>query len=472
MNVTSPRHRHTIGITRREILQVGYSGLLGLGLPALFARTAGAQATLLDRTASGPNPSPRARSMVLIFLTGAASHIDMFDLKPDAPAEIRGEFRPIATKAPGVQICEHLPRLAARADKLAIVRSMSHHENNHLLATHQVLTGVAMSGAKPDQVASRQDWPCYAGALDHLRPRRDGIPTGVTLPTFLVEGPLTWPGQHAGFLGPRHDPWHIKQDPNDANFRVDALGLPSGLTIEQLAERRTLLGELERQRADLASLADGRQFTEQQNQAFAVLTSGRIAQAFQIEREPADVRDRYGHHMAGQSLLLARRLVEAGVRMVQVNMGIVQTWDTHSGNFPRLKDKLLPPLDQGVAALVDDLSASGLCDETLVVMLGEFGRTPKISRFNGKGAPGRDHWGPCFSAVFSGAGVQGGQVIGKTDKHAAYPVTVPYSPADLAATVYRSLGVPFDAEIRDRQARPLRLIQGRPIDPLFSASVA
>jgi len=444
--------RRSAGITRREFLQVGYSGLLSIGLSSLPVLAADA----------GRKP----KAMILVFLTGAPSHLDMFDLKPDAPDEIRGEFKPIATNVPGIQVCEHLPRLAARADKYALVRSLSHRDNNHLVATHHVLTGHTQPGAFFDKVASRDDWPCYSSGLNYSRPRTDGLPTGINLPTFLVEGPLTWPGQHAGFLGPRYDPWQISRDPNAPDFRVDNLRLAEGIEVSELNDRRVLLEQIDRQQRALANQAEGRRFTDNQQRAFSLLTSGKLAQAFEMDREPVTVRDRYGRHAFGQSLLLARRLVQAGVPVVQANMGRVQNWDTHGDNFPKLKNRLLPPLDQGVAALLDDLEATGLLEDTLVLMLGEFGRTPKIS---GK-TPGRDHWAACFFGLFAGAGVRGGQVIGKSDKIGAYPITPAYSPDDLGATVYHVLGVDPTAEVRDRQDRPVQLNRGQVMHSLFTGA--
>lgn len=458
--------RHPIGITRRELLQVGYSGLLGVAIPSLLAQRA---------TAAGASRSERGiprkpKSVILVFLTGAPSHLDTFDMKPDAPPEVRGEFRAIATKVPGLCICEHLPRLATRADRYALVRSLAHREYNHLVATHHVLTGHPQPGAFFDKVASRDDWPCYAATVDHVRPRRDGIPSGVNLPTFLVEGPLTWPGQHAGFLGPRHDPWQITRDPNAADFRVESVRLAPGIEVARLNDRLALLEQVNRQQQQLADLGATRRLSEQQQLALSVLTSGKIARAFEIDREPAAVRDRYGRHAFGQSLLLARRLVEAGVPVVQANMGRVQNWDTHSNNFPKLKDRLLPPLDQGVAALLDDLAATGLLDETLVMMLGEFGRAPKITTQPGAKIPGRDHWAPCFFGLFAGAGVRGGQVIGKSDRIGAYPVTTPYSPDDVGATVYHLLGVNPSVEVRDRLNRPVQLCRGEVMRSLFTGA--
>jgi hypothetical protein len=459
-----PGHRHTIGITRRELVQVGYSGLLGIALPSLLAERAAAA----DRKADGRGRVRPAKSVILVFLTGAPSHLDMFDLKPEAPPEVRGEFKPTATKVAGIHICEHLPRLAARADKYALVRSLAHRENNHLVATHHLLTGHPQPGAFFDKVASRDDWPSYASALQYLRPRRDGLPSGVNLPTFLMEGPLTWPGQHAGILGPKYDPWQISRDPNLPDFRVDSLRPAAGIDVARLEDRQALLREVNRQQERFANLAEGKRLSDQQQLAFSMLSSGKIAQAFEMDREPNTVRDRYGRHAFGQSLLLARRLIQAGVPVVQANMGRVQNWDTHGDNFRRLKNSLLPPLDRGVAALLDDLEATGLLDETLVLLLGEFGRTPKISAQRPGQAPGRDHWAPCFFGLFAGAGVRGGQVIGKSDKIGAYPATTPFSPDDVGATVYHVLGIDPAVEVRDRQNRPVRLNRGEVMRCLFS----
>jgi len=463
-------HRHSAGIVRREFIQVGFSGLVGLGLSdVLAARSRAGGATPGDRPVAAPR---RARSVILVFLTGGLSHIDSLDMKPDAPDGIRGEFRPIGTNVPGIHICEHLPRLAARADRLAIVRSLAHGYTNHLNATHEVLTGHSQPGAFFDKIASRDDYPCYAGATDAIRPRADGIPSGVMLPTFLMEGPLVWPGQHAGFLGPRHDPWQVRQDPNRPGFGFEGLALPEGLSIERLDRRRSLVDQLaplrDQQAARAAETKDP--FTDQLDRAYSLLLSGKVARAFDLDREDPKLRDRYGRHMYGQSLLLARRLVTAGVPIVQVNMGRVQTWDTHSANFKSLKQRLLPPTDQGVSALLDDLQTRGLLDETLVVVTGEFGRTPRIgsSTGNTNTRDGRDHWAAVFSAIFAGAGVRGGQTIGQSDKMGAYPASRPYTPADLAATIYRALGIDPAIELRDRLGRPIRLCTGEQIAPLFT----
>ena len=447
-----PPHTHSpIGFTRREAMQIGYSGLLGLGLPSLLKNR------LLAQSQTAP------KSIIIVFLTGAPSHHDTFDMKPEAPAEIRGEFKPTATSTAGLHVCEHLPKLAAIADKYAVVRSLSHKDNNHLMSTHYVLTGEWQPGGFFDKVASRTDWPNYAGGLAYMRPRNDGIPSGVNLPTFLQSSTLTWPGQHAGVLGPTYDPWQITKDPNKADFKVDNLSLAPGVDLQRLESRHTLVSQLNKQQDRLSATQVAQRMTSEQDLAYSILSSSKLARAFELKHEKDSLREQYGRHTYGQSLLLARRLVEVGVPIVQVNMGSVQTWDNHSNIFKTLKDRLLPPTDQGVAALITDLDQRGLLDDTLVMMLGEFGRTPKI---NDKA--GRDHWGPCFYALFAGAGVQGGQVIGKTDKHATYPSTHPYSPEDIGATVYSLLGIAPDTVVYDRFNRPLRLNQGEVITPLFT----
>jgi len=456
------RHYHRTGLSRRETLQVGFSGLLGVGLPSLLQAGGRSEVAIAKKT--------KPRSVILIFLTGAPSHQDMFDLKPDAPAEIRGEFKPIASRTPGLQICEHLPRLAARSDQYAIVRSMTHGLPSHEHATHMLLTGIDKMPIGSTHMASRSDWPCYASGLDFVRPRSDGVPNGVMLPTYLNNG-YGFSGQNAGVLGPKHDPWQVKQDPNAADFRVENLSLPVGLSVGDLDNRMKLLASLDRQKSSLESSQSASGFSGVQERAVSMLSASRISRAFSIDRESPRVRDDYGRHSFGQSLLLARRLVEAGVPIVQANMGSMNTWDTHNNNFKALKGALLPPLDRGVSALLDDLETRGLLEETLVVMVGEFGRTPKLG--GNIGTPsyvpdGRDHWAGVFFALFAGAGVRGGQVIGRSDKIAAYPAANPYYPSNLGATIYSSLGIDPQVMISDKLNRPLRLNEGERIDALFT----
>ena len=446
-------HHHAIGINRRELLQVGYSGLFGLGLCHFL-------------NAAEPTKTKKPKSVILVFLTGAASHLDTFDPKPDAPVEIRGEFRPIATKVPGIQFSEHLPLLAARADKLAVVRSLAHRDDNHLGASHHAVTGTKQPNGRFDKPLSRDDFPCFASGVSYLRPPASGIPAGVTLPVFLAEGPLVWPGQHAGFLGQKYDPWQINQDPNGPNFRVENAQLMPGLDVNQFKDRLKLLESVNRQQSFLAESLEARKMSDQQSKAAELILSGAVAKAFDLNAEtPAD-RDRYGRHMFGQSLLLARRLAQAGVPMIQANMGRVQNWDSHSNNFGRLKKDLLPPLDRGVSALLDDLNTMGLVDDVMVVVMGEFGRTPKVNKDQG----GRDHWARCFSAAFAGGGVRGGQVIGKSDSTGSDPSTTPFALDDVGATIYSQLGIDHTSEVKDRTSRPVQLNRGTVMRSLFSGA--
>ncbi len=445
---------------RRRFLQVGSAGVVGTALPW------GMRPVQAAEPGAG-----RAKSVLIVMLSGGPSQLDMLDPKPAAPAEVRGEFSAISTTIPGVAVCEHLPKLAQQTDRWSIVRSLAHREHNHLLATHVALTGrptpLPRGGSDLDRVETRNDFPNFAAALDYVRPRNDGVPSGVSLPNYFIEGPLTWPGQHAGFLGSKHDPWQIQGDPNDANFRASALAMPSDMSLPRLQSRRELLDSLNRGHSSLAG-GETVAFRQQQEVAFNLLTSGKMTEAFEINRESAEVRDRYGRNKFGQSLLLARRLLEADVPIVQAAMGIVQTWDTHVDNWGRLKNTLLPQLDMGLAALTDDLIASGLMEQTLVIVMGEFGRTPKISTLPGEKIPGRDHWAHAYSALFAGAGVRGGQVVGQTDHMAAYPLTRAWSPADICSTVFNALGVDRDVTIVDPLDRPHHLLNGTVIAPLYT----
>ena len=444
--------------TRREALQIGCSSILGLGLPDLVNG-----AVVKNR---------HAKSVILVFLTGGASHIDSFDPKPDA-TETGGEFKPINTRIVGVPFTEHVPQLANRADRLAIVRSMAHRDNRHLSGTHNTLTGTVQpfrGNANEDKELDRRDWPCYGSALSHFSPVPRGVPTQVTLPNPLIEGPLTWPGQHAGFLGAKYDPLIVKDDPNKVDFKVSGLTLQDELSIARLDDRRNLLGRMNQVNKSIDQVAAVRRFSDEQDVAYDLLTSPKLANALDIQRESDEDRDRYGRNTLGQTLLLARRLAEIEVPVIQCNMGIVQSWDTHSDNFPRLKDRLLPGLDLGASALLDDLQDRGLLEQTLVVMVGEFGRTPRISTLPNAKTVGRDHWAWCYTAVFAGAGVQGGQVIGKSDRIGAYPLTTPYHPNDLGATIYQSLGLSPSTEVHDQLGRPLRLNRGKVMGQLYSGT--
>ena len=449
---------------RRGFLRLGTSSVVGCALP--WPAGMSSETGVANNAGKG-----KAKSVLIVLLSGGPSQLDTVDPKPDSPAEVRGEFKTIGTTIPGIAVCEHLPKLAQQTDRWAIVRTLAHREHNHLLATHVALTGrpcpMPRGGSDLDRVESRSDFPNFASALNYIRPRNDGIPSGVSLPNYLIEGPLTWPGQHSGFLGPKFDPWQIQGNPNDKNFRMEALSLRDGVTTDRLQSRRSLLDQFNRDR-NSPSNQESTAFRDQQQIAFNLLTSGKMVDAFDISREADSVRDRYGRNKFGQSLLLSRRMIEAGVPIVQATMGIVQTWDTHTDNWGKLKNTLLPQLDQGLAALTDDLIASGLLDQTLVVVMGEFGRTPKISTLPGQTLPGRDHWAHAYSGLFAGAGVMGGQVIGQTDSSAAYPVTHAWSPADVCSTLFNALGVEQDVTITDPLQRPHHLLNGTIINPLYT----
>jgi hypothetical protein len=440
-------------------------GMTGLGLPGLFRGRAAAGPV----SAAAPAPGfGRARSCILIFQWGGPSQLDTWDPKPDAPAEIRGEFATIATSVPGVHLSEHFPRLAAQAHRLAIIRSMSHDDFAHLSTAHRVLTGhLAPRPYSDADGPSPGDWPHLGALVARCRPTPGALPSAVTMP-WTVAHPAApggkAPGQHGGWLGKGFDPFRVEGDPGAIGFQVAGLGLPEGLNAGRMRERRALLAVL-RNAGDLPG-AGPRAWDGFQGRALDALASAEARGAFQVEREDPRVRDRYGRHIHGQCLLLARRLVEAGVGLVTVNWHDDgrNFWDTHGDNFHSLKDRLMPPADQGFAALLDDLSARGLLDETLVVWAGEFGRHPRISKANA----GREHWPRCYSAVLAGGGVRGGNIIGASDRWAAYPARDPVSPDDLGATILHALGIDPATEVRDPLGRPLRINAGTPPAALFS----
>lgn len=450
------RPRRGLHLRRRELLQAGFSGLLGL--------------TLADLAGPAAAAAPKARSVVLIFMTGAPAHQDIWDIDPERPVEYRGEATARETNVPGIRISEHLPRLASMAQRYAIVRSMHHSTNVHEFGTHFMLTGAQAVPPNARHFATRADWPAMGSIVGAVRPSAAGLPPAVILPTYLNNG-YGFSGQNGGFMGSRWDPWIIDSDPNGANFHVPDLQPAPALSAERLSHREALLREVDRQRQDLTMAFEARQFDETQQRAFNTLTSRATRHAFDLAAEPAALRDRYGRHLFGQSLLLSRRLVEAGVGLIQANMGHMNNWDTHTDNFGQLKNRLLPPFDQAFSAFLEDLDQRGLLDETLVIATGEFGRTPKVGTDNGGGitnSSGRDHWGGVFSAVFAGGGVRGGQVVGRSDEHAAYPDGEAWGPSDLSATIFTALGIDPHLELRDRQGRPFQVSGGQVIGPLFT----
>jgi hypothetical protein len=426
------------------MLQIGGASLLGLGLPGLLR--ARSQPGSLSEHAS-------ADRLMVIFLNGGPSHLDMWDMKPAAPVEIRGEFQPIATSMPGVQFSEHLPRLARHMHQCTLVRSVHHSVNNaHAAGVYVGLTGHDRGeiggGARPT------DHPSLGSVAGLVRPVPSGVLPYVALPYITKEGAggPPQPGFTGGWLGRSRDPLFMLRDPNSPTFGMPELGLGADLSQQRVDQRRSLsaaLGSL----GESGTLHDMDDF---QARAFDLLTSAATQQAFQIDREPASLRDSYGRNIYGQSVLLSRRLLEAGTRVVTLSWApdANATWDTHGNNFANLRSNLLPTLDRAVSSLLGDLAARGMLERTLVAVMGEFGRTPRINTNGG----GRDHWNFCYSLMLAGGGIKGGYVHGASDRIGARPSLNPVVPADIIATIYHCLGIPADLELRDRLNRPLTLV--------------
>ncbi len=450
-------------LTRRQVVGAGILAVTGLSLPALFSKQAHADPAPTGGSASGFG---QARAVIVIFQWGGPSQLDTWDPKPDAPIEIRGSFASIATRLPGVRISEHFPLLAARTDRLAIIRSMTHDDAAHLSSAHRALTGHLAPTPHSDAAGpSPNDSPHLGALVGRLMPRtvQGALPACVTMP-WTVAHPAApggrAPGQNAGWLGKAFDPFRLEGDPNTPGFRVAGLSLPEGVDLARFDRRRELLAL----QADHPGSAPPAWDTFQAR-ALDALASARARAAFNIEKEPPQLRDKYGRHIHGQCLLLARRLVEFGVPLVTVNWHDdgQNFWDTHGENFQHLKNRLMPPADQGFAALLDDLGQRGLLDSTLVVWMGEFGRTPRTTN----GGTGREHWPRCYSAVLAGGGVQGGQVHGASDRWAAYPARDPVSPDDMGATVLHALGIDHGRQLHDALGRPIPINLGQPLTTLF-----
>jgi len=452
------------GMTRREWLRVGAIG------------SALTLADLLRAEAENENIPARAKACILLFLQGGQSQLDTFDMKPAAPENIRGEFRPIPTSVPGLQICEHLPQLAKLAHRFTLVRSMTHRVTNHNPAGYYALSGVAPDRDVVAFKASAEDYPNPGAVLAKFRPTRSALPAFVQISETLVgDGNVHMPGQNAGWLGPRYDPFLFHENPNQDRLDVPELSLPAELDWPRLQQRRTLLQQVDRQLARLTEYEHVARMDIYYRRAYELLGSSQARRAFHLHEEPQAVRERYGRHRWGQALLLARRLVEAGVRMVTVYWGGALNapdpyWDTHRRNFAEQKEKLLPQFDQCLSALLEDLHQRGLLATTLVISMGEFGRTPRLGQVTanaGTDATGRDHWPYCYSILLAGGGIAGGKVVGQSDRFAAYPTEKPISPQDLIATLYHAMGVPLDMPIIDRQGRQLLLTHGRVVHELF-----
>ncbi|TWT91519.1 DUF1501 domain-containing protein [Stieleria varia] len=441
---------NAFSLNRRSALRVGGAGMLGLTMPRILA----------GQDAAG-TIKPHAKSVIFLFQWGGPSQLDTFDMKPNAPDTVRSPYRPISSSADGIQVCELLPEMAKRMHHVSLIRTMTHNMKNHASAGYYALSGHAPPSDDQRLRDSLDLFPAYGSVVDHLAPSTNGMPTSVAYPHVIRDGSIV-PAQHASFLGKRHDPLLFLEDPNDANFRLPELSLPQGLSIDRLHRRREMQRLVDQQSRLLEYSAEARGFDDYYDRAISMLTSDRVRNAFDLSSEPDSVRDRYGRTSYGQSCLMARRLVESGVKFVtvyfsdsiggrRVNDG---GWDTHGFDNTRMYEIVnnyqLPITDQTLPTLLDDLEERGLLDETLVVWMGEFGRTPEINK-----NLSRDHWPQCYTALLAGGGVKGGYVYGKSDERAKFPEEKPVKPEDLAATIFQLLGIDPGTEIYDRNDRPL-----------------
>jgi len=450
---------HHANVTRRHALKVGGLGLLGLNFPGLLRAEA--------KKASGIKP--RIKSCILLFQWGGPSHIDMFDMKPDAPEKIRGPHKPIASSADGIQVSEHLPKTAKIMDKVTLIRSMHHTMNNHNSAGYYALTG-SSPGIDDQRLRDSPDLqPAWGSVVDKFRPNTGEVPTFVSYPYIIRDGSTT-PGQHASFLGKQHDPLFFTQDPNEENFALPELTLPEGITHERLHARRELQKIVDAQTRLMESSAETAGFDRYYEKAISMLGSEKLRRAFDLSQEDAMIREAYGRTTYGQSCLLARRLVEHGAKFVTVyfspSIGGQSTtsggWDTHGFNntrmFPIIEKRHLPITEQTLPTLLNDMDSRGMLKDTLVIWMGEFGRTPHIND-----NASRDHWPKCYTTLLAGAGVKKGYVYGASDAEGAYPAENPVRPDDLAATLYYLFGIDPKTEVRDRNDRPLPVAKGDPI---------
>lgn len=438
------------GLTRRQWLAIG-------GLAALGGNAKAKPSTARSRAFG------KAKSVIVLFLTGGQPQHDTWDPKPDAPDTIRGESRPIATSLPGLFVGELMPKTAAITHHTCVLRAMSTFDNSHSSSAYWMHTGYPHTplGVENARPGAPNNAPCLAAVVKTLRPGRGHLPTAITLPERIVNNPnLPWPGQDGGALGRAADPWLLTCDPSAATFQIPELALPPNVSPLRVDNRRSLLDQVNRHWSDIDR--HGR-YDLERNQAFALMRSPSVRQAFDLDHEPAPIRDRYGRSKFGQSVLLARRLVEAGVPFVQVNYpredgdttSNSPLWDTHQGHYPRMKRVLMPTMDAAYSSLILDLVQRGLLDETLVVLMSEFGRTPRLN-FDA----GRDHWGPVFSVVLAGGGVRGGQVIGSSDRVGAFPRDGRVLPQDLHTTMLHCLGISPDEIFRDLEGRELHAGRG------------
>ncbi len=450
---------------RRDLLRVGGLGLLGLTLPKLL------QAQELSPQSA---PAAKAKSVIFLFQWGGPSHVDTFDRKLKAPDGYRSKYDWIGTSVPSMQVCEHLPETAKVMHRIAQIRSMHHTMNNHNSAGYTALTGVEPPTDDQRLRDSLDLFPAYGSVVDAVSPNTNGMPTFVSYPHTIADGSTT-PGQRASFLGKLHDPLFIPNDPNAPDFRLSQLSLPAGISTGRLADRRSLQKLINQQSRSLDESSAAKGLNNYYQKALGMLNSPRVRDAFDLSAEPTALRDAYGRTTYGQGCLLARRLVESGVKFVTVYFsrsigGRSKTdggWDTHGFDDTRMYEILpewhYPLTEQTLPVLLNDLQERGLLDETLVLWMGEFGRTPKINK-----NISRDHWPKCYTSLMAGGGVQGGAVYGRSDRTGAFPDRDPVSTGDLAATVYNLLGINHETEIRDSLDRPLPIANGRPVSEIIS----
>jgi hypothetical protein len=453
------------GLSRRDWLRIGGLGAFGLSLPTLLKPPP-------VQAASSGSTFGKAKACIVLFMMGGPPQHETWDPKPDAPAEIRGDLRPIPSAVPGLLVGELMPRLARLANRCGVLRAMSTNDNAHSSSGYWMLTGTPhqptnVENAKP---GAPNDWPCFPAMVRHVRGDRGGLPGAVRLPEDIWNtGHLLWPGQDGGWLGQGADPWLLFCDPSSPDFQVPGLGLPADVPPLRFDSRQSLLHQVNHHLDTVDRSGAVSQYDTETKLAFDLLRSARARRAFDLDQEPRAVRERYGNHRFGQSVLLARRLVEAGVSLVQVNWtreaggsDSNPVWDTHQKNTERLKTALMPPMDLAFSALLEDLEGRGLLEQTLIVWMGEFGRSPKIN-----GAGGRDHWGHVFSVALAGGGVRGGQVHGASDRTAGFPKEGRVQPQDLTATIFHCLGIEPQTEVRDRLGRPVVVSRGEVIRQLF-----
>ena len=456
--------QRSIRMNRRQVLQAGAISALGIGMGDSQSRLIHAHQDSLTL------PARRAKACIFLFMWGGPSQLETFDMKPHAPAEIRGEFQPISTKVPGVQICEHFTQLASITDKLAIIRSLTHNDPAHLSSGHATLTGqpapVLNSDADPP---SAKDSPHLGALVSKLRSERSDLPSFVTMPwkAFHPAAPGgEAPGQHGGWLGSAYDGMLLSGDLNAPDWRPRGFSLPAEVGLDRLESRTELLNLLDAQRTSMHRSHGPSTYSHHQSQAMEIIGSEKVRGAFDLSQESNATRERYGRNIHGQCVLMARRLVEHGVPLVSVNWHNdgKNFWDTHGNNFNRLKNDLIPPADRALAALLTDLEERGLLDETIVAWVGEFGRKPQISKNNA----GREHWPFCYSGLLAGGGIRPGMVYGASDKHAAHPASNPVSPQDFATTILHAMGIPTQTTLLDREQRPHPITSGRVIHELLT----